>query len=593
MDHETLLRLREVQRRELRNRSHEDPAGVFRWHDIQQFVLDGVARFRNGVRIMLVAGGNRGGKTATGMGVISQMLRRASPINQQLRTTDRFTGRVRTKNDKDPLTIWVVPPTLEKARQDWLTPQNQMGLKYWCGHLFLDHRETPDNIIYSRPPGLSVAEMYADDGKLIKEKCDKLVIKAHGQDLLTFESSEVDLVVFDEEIQDERIWNSVLMRIATTNGVVMMTYTPLHGLSWSWKRYWRHLITNGAAKRVAERCWIFDPKKGASVLVAQMGSRDNPKAREYADEIESDPEMTDAEKAARLYGEYGYVEGALIRSLSGIDLAHPTGKHRQYIVDKLPGQKDKSGQRVPGKIIWWGLVVDPNKSYGGLLSCLDQDDNLYFVAEHLEESWPDRRHAQAFKAMERAYATGHVNRYADPGSAGAQSIINLADSGLYFQAVPKGAGSVSASVKKLRGRTYVDKNHAHPITGAMGAPRVYFYRPGMLSEREDAMGRMSMTCALAEQINQARQTDNENAPPDTPHKDIRSKLDLFDCARYTAWILSEVSVGQDEEEGRRTMQHDTIPTDASRWKNNRGDFDPLNPDWEIPAYDFGGGEVWM
>ena len=588
---EQLEQIRQLQQRELRRRRRRDPTSVFRWHDIQKFVLKSPGMVKKAVRIMLVSGGNRAGKSKCGMGTIADLLRRQSPINDQLRTTDPYSGRVRRKTDSDPLTIWVVPPTLEKARQDWISPQDQMGLRHWCGDLLLKHQETPDNVFYCRPPGVPDHEMYDTSGKLLKSKCDKIIIKAHGQDVLSFESSEVDLVLFDEEIQNEQVWNSCLLRVATTNGVLMMTYTPLHGLSWTWRRYWRHLIENGAAMKIRDRCWIYDPEKGATVICAQMGSADNPKAREYAEEVEHDPEMSQAEKDARLYGQYGYVEGALIKTLSGLDVQHPVGIHKRYVVDQLPGQRI-GGSRVPGKIAKWFLVADPNKSYGALLCALDADDNLYFVSEHLEESWPDRKHAQAFKEMEKVYARGRVDHYADPGSAGAQSMVNLADSGLFFQNVPKGAGSVSHSVKKMRGRTYMDPEHAHPISGKTPAPRLYFYRPGMVSEQKDSMGRMVMTCRLAEQINQARQTDNENAPPDTPHKDIRSKLDLFDCARYAAVIASEHAFDEGEPAGRKVTRSDSLPFDNELRKRNEVDIDPMNPDWHVPVYDFGGGETW-
>lgn len=584
---EQLAQVAAAHRQELERRKSARPSDHFPWHDIQKWVLGSAALAKKATRIFLIAGGNRGGKSKVGMGVLSQMLRRESPLSRQLMTTDPSTGRVRAKGSRDPITVWIVPPTLEKARQDWLSPQDQMGLKFWAGELFLKHTEQPDNIIYCRPPGRAVEEMYDSEGKLRKDICDKILIKSQDQRLETFESSEVDLVIFDEEVQDEKIWNSCLLRIATTNGVLMMTYTPLHGLSWSYRRYWRHLIEQGLARNVQDRCWIFDPPKGATIVCAQMGSRDNPRARAYADEIAHDPEMSKAEKDARLDGKYGYVEGTLIPALAGLDVYNPVGKHMVYVVDELPGAR-RSGVKRAGKIVQWLLVADPNKSYGAVLSALDGDGNLFFVAEHLKEGWPDRRHAESFKEMERRWATGPVARYADPGSAGAQSIVNLADSDLYFETMPKGAGSVSASVKRLRGLTYVDPRHAHPITGQMGAPRVYFYRPGLLNMSVDEHGRKFMGCELASQISQARQTDNTNAPADTPHKDIRSKLDLFDCGRYTAVLVADMLSGEQFNEKRTLPTHpDRLPTDGKALKHlAHTQVDPLDTEFDLPTYDF-------
>jgi len=594
LSEEQLLALKKSYRREQEKRRASDPVRYFPWHDLQRFFLEAPSDIDGDVRVMLCSGGNRGGKSKAGMGLLAKVLRRESGINDQLVTTDRYTGDIRTKNDRDPVTVWVVPPTLEKARQDWISPQDGMGIKHWCGDLFVLYRKTPDLMVYSRPPGVEPAELEDADGGLdisaVEEKCDKILVKSHDQQLLTFESSEVDMVIFDEEVMDEKIWNSCLLRIATTHGVMVMTYTPIHGLSWSYDRYWKPYIEQGVAEEVADRRWVYDGGgKHATVVAVQMGSRDNPKARTYADEIESDPGMSKAEKEARLYGKYGYVEGTLIKPLAGLDVLNPSPRHEVYVVDSLPGMRPRDGgMRTPGMIVQWLLVADPNKSYGGLLCCVDQDKNLYFVSEHLKEAWPDRKHAEAFRKMEKRYANGPVARYADPGSAGAQSIVNMADSGLVFQNVPKGAGSVSRSVKALRGLAHVDKDHAHPVTGARGAPRVYFYRPGMRSTVEDGTGRSYIGCLLAQQITQARQTDNENAPPDTPHKDVRSKLDLFDCARYAAVIVEEeVHVGNEHKPGKKKSGRNSLTRDMGLKKLREQEIDRnTGGDFFVPEYDF-------
>lgn len=576
-----------LHRQELEKRKFQNPHEYFPWHKIQTWVFEAPGLIEKPVRILLVAGGNRGGKSATGKGLWSQVIRRESPINRQLTCLDMNTGEVRRKGDLDPLNVWVVPPTLEKARQDWITPSDGFGLKYWAGNNFLKHEEQPDNVIYTRTPGID-PWIDEESGKLDKGKCDKTIMKSQDQALHTFESSAVDLALVDEELQDVAKWNSVLLRLATTNGMLGMFYTPLNGLTWSYERYWKPLVKLGRAEMLAERCWVHSPSSGATVVCAQMGCADNPLARNYAEEIEADPEMTTAEKGARLHGEYGFVEGTLLPALAGFDVQTPEGEHRHYVVDALPGMRKLDGNRVPGKIERWLLVTDPNKSYGGLLGCQDGDGNLFFVAEHLQESWPNRRHAEAFREMERRYATGPVQRYADPGSAGAQSMVDMNDLGMMFSPMPKGAGSVGASIKRLRGMTYVDPKHAHPITGRLGAPRVYFYRPGMVSEWEEK-GRQMRGCRTAEQIAQVRQTANRNAPPDTPHKDIRSKLDLFDCARYMAHLASEVT-NNDQGERRRNSNPDRLPGDEVLTPSLQPTtVSPLDTQFWLPEYSFGGG----
>ncbi len=594
LSEEQLTQVRELAHREKKKRARQRPADFFPWHAIQKFVLDCFDQVAGDVRMVFIAGGNRGGKSKTAMGVVSQALRRTSGLNKQLLTTDKYTGAIRIKDDRDPLTVWIVPPTLEKARLDWVAPQDGFGLRYWIGDLFLKYRESPDTIFYCRPPGKTREECLDSDGKIDPEKVDKILIKSQDQKLESFESSEVDLVIFDEEVQDFDIWTSCRMRIGTTHGAILMAYTPLHGLSWSYKKFWKPLVKDNVAKSVADRCYIHNPtgpgEEGqANVVCAQMGSADNPRARTYAREIELDPGMGEAEKAARLYGEYGYVEGALLPALAGIDVLSPLPEHEIYVVDYLPGMK-KRGQQgeyqdaIKGKISDWWLVTDPNKSYGATLAARDTNGNLFFVCEHLEESWPDRKHAEAFKDMERAFVTGTLHRYADPGSAGAQSIVNMADVGLDFNTMPKGAGSVSASVKKLRGKTFVDPAHHHPITGELGAPRVYFYRPGLLRGGK-------FESELAQQLSLARQTDNENAAPDTPHKDSRNKLDLFDCARYNAVIIDQHPVdGKPLKHGR--AEHDDpdsrLPTIDLKLPGE-DERDPLSQELEFPEYNFNYG----
>jgi len=564
-----LRQVRELQKLERDKRIHARPAAFFPWHVIQKFILGVADTIVGDVRIIFIAGGNRGGKSKAAMGVLSELLRRVSGFNKQLMTMDSYTRLERVKNDRDPLTIWVAPPTLEKARLDWLAPQDQMGLKYWCGDLYVTTKKSPDLVIYCRPPGVSEEEIWDSKGKLLPDfdlVCDKIIMKSQDQKLETFESSEVDMVIFDEEVGSKKIFDSCLMRIATTHGFILMAYTPLRGLSWSFKTYWKPFVKDGLAKKVADRCWTREHEVAETVVCAQLGSADNPRAAKYAAEIEAGHSMSEAEKAARLHGEYGYVEGALIEALAGLDVKNPLEEHAIYVVDELPK-----------KLRNWFLVSDPNKSYGAVLSARDDDGNLFFVAEHLEEAWADRLHAAAFKDMERTYVTGTVYRYADPGSAGAQSIVNMSDLGIDFNTMPKGAGSVSASVKKLRGLTYVDPAHQHPFTGDLGAPRVYFYRPGLVGEGKNES-------ELANQISEARQTDNESAAPDTPHKDIRSRLDLFDCARYTAVVADHVPVhGGLPEFGLGAPQEDIIkmPT-KEEWMN------PLDSVFDIPEYDFGG-----
>jgi phage terminase large subunit-like protein len=440
------------------------------------------------------------------------------------------------------------------------------------------------------------------DLKITTKNGDTLYGKTQEQALLQFESSEVDIVWFDEIPTDESIFNSCLLRLRVTHGIIILTYTPLMGLDWTFQRFWKLLVKQGRAIKDSDRAWYHAPEKGRGVVVVQTGTRDNPVARDYADEIEADPEMSDAEKAARLYGIYGFAEGALLPRLSGLDLESPSGWQKYYVLDNLPGATIHEGgsrRRLPGGIAEWSLWADPNKSFGTVLWARDYDDNMIAVDYHLEEGWADLQHVEALREIlaELGLNEAHVAKYADYGGAGAHSIVNLAFHGMAFNNVEKGPGSVSRSIKRLRGRTFFDPNHSHPLLGPLteeehgivGAPRIYFYRPRLLKELADALtGRVSMRCELLSQLSQARQTDDVKKPPDTPHKDVKDKLDLFDCSRYPADHFASAPPPDEGQVMRKQESHEWrkhhIPTDEALTESP-SEPGPWDRDFYVPDLD--------
>jgi hypothetical protein len=121
--------------------------------------------------------------------------------------------------------------------------------------------------------------------------------------------------------------------------------------------------------------------------------------------------------------------------------------------------------------------------------------------------------------------------------------------------VAKGQGSVSRTIKRIRGLAWIDPTHIHPITRESGAPRIYFFRPGLVTPRVDH-GILVKNSRVAEQLSQARQ--KEKSPPDTPDKDSVEKLDLFDCVRYIADIAQSFGPDNDNRE--------PVPRDDMRLK---------------------------
>ena len=112
------------------------------------------------------------------------------------------------------------------------------------------------------------------------------------------------------------------------------------------------------------------------------------------------------------------------------------------------------------------LTADPNKRHGALLTAVDHEENWIVIGEHFAEGWPDSQHARAYRQMLAAWKlvpNRDVAIYADPGGAGAQAIINMAENGIFCTPVPKDAGSVKASIERIRRAAWIDPEHPHPL----------------------------------------------------------------------------------------------------------------------------------
>jgi phage terminase large subunit-like protein len=334
--------------------------------------------------------------------------------------------------------------------------------------------------------------------------------KSAEQGPMSFESDDVDLCIFDEEPDDPQVYSSAVTRMATTNGVVALCYTPLNGMSWTWDQLIKP--TCRPEYQIAERVW----RRGNEITVVQMGMADNPEAVAGGGvaRMMSDPSMSPAEKAARLYGEYGYTEGLLIpefATLKADEMENP------YILERLPEDRVYS----------WLLTADPNKRHAGLLTAFDHEGNRYVCAEHYAEGLPDSEHAKNYGVMLKRFKLDKddVEIWADPGGAGAQAIINLSEVGYFARPVPKDAGSVAASIKLVRRHAWIDPAHKHPVTRKLGAPHIYFLRS--LVSRWKESGIELEESRLMWELRQYRQ--KPDAAPDTP---IKKKDDAVDCLRY-------------------------------------------------------------
>ncbi len=455
------------------------PLGSFPWHLQQDFAL------ASATNVVVVLGGNQSGKSTVGNGVVSRLVRREGPVYRRLRNPE---GR--------RLKIWVSPQTLEKFKSNW----EQRLLNEVFDGLEFRYVQSP-HTVFTWEDEHGGGELWG---------------KSQDQGFMSFESDVVDLIVFDEEPADPRLFTSATQRLATTNGIILFTFTPLRGMSWTHGTF---LVPSKKLEyQVADRVW----RRGNDITLIQMGMADNPEsvAGGGVARVQNSVSMTEAEKATRLYGEYGYAEGLIFPTYSRL---HVDIDDCPYIIDELP----------KGRPYSWILTADPNKRHGGLLTAIDHEGNRFYVSEHYAEDIPDRLHAKAYMAiLKRAGLVDKMGQvvptvgiYSDPGGAGSQAIINMSDCGIFAQPVKKDQGSVKASIELMRRAAWIDPMHRHPVTGVLGAPHAFFLRT--LRSTWTLAGVDYTESRLMWELRQYRQ--KEGGAPDVP---VKEKDDVTDCARY-------------------------------------------------------------
>jgi phage terminase large subunit-like protein len=493
------------------------PLGSFPWHTQQQFAL------ASATNVVVVLGGNQSGKSTAGAGVVSRLVRREGPIYRRLRNPENR-----------PLKIWVSPQSFEKYKSNWemrLHDDVFDGMDVTHG-IEMGYKQTP-------VPVFTWDDSCAGGNSLYG--------KSQDQGFLAFESDVVDLIVFDEEPKDPRLYTSAVQRLATTNGIILLTFTPLLGISWTFGRFYQPCARDDY--KVADRVW----RRGNDITVIGMGMADNPEAVAGGGvaRIQNDPGMTEAEKNTRLYGKYGYAEGLIFpgfATLNADDADNP------FIIDGLPPDRQYS----------WMLTCDPNKRHGGLLTAIDHEGNRFYTAEHYKEDQPDRLHASDYHEILKRFrledkagvVSPSLGIYADPGGAGAQAIINMSDYGIFAGAVKKDAGSVKASIELIRRAAWIDPTHRHPVTGVLGASHTYFLRT--LKSTWTVGGVEYHESRLMWELRQYRQKDT--SPPDTPIKELD---DVVDPMRYLELVRPFAPVHVDRTEQVRRASLDRLSRKAS------------------------------
>lgn len=287
----------EADYRELARRG---PLVTFPWHVQQQFALAAATN------VVMILGGNQSGKTTSAMGIVSRLVRREGPIYRRLRNPDRRS-----------LKVWVCPQSFEKYKSNW---EERLGTEVFKG-VPHDYDPTAEIELYSeitndyvKTPQPTFTWDDYDPKTGLGSRNNTLWGKSQDQGFRAFESDVVDLIVFDEEPEDRKVYSSSQQRFATTNGVIVLAFTPLLGISWTHGSL--YVPTKKPHLKVADRVW----KHGNAVTLIQMGMADNPAsvAGGGVARLKDDPGTSQAEKNTRLYGEYGFAEGLIFPEFAGL-----------------------------------------------------------------------------------------------------------------------------------------------------------------------------------------------------------------------------------------------------------------------------------
>ena len=447
---------------------------TFPWHPQQRIGL--LAH----TDVVMVLGGSQSGKSTLLAGMVGRLIRREGPIYARLR------------NKEQPLKLWIAPLTLEKWRSNW---ESRLLTDVFSG-LGATYTQSPHPVIAWR-------DEYGEN---------TLWGKSQDQGFMAFESDTVHFIGLDEEPEDPRIYGSCMQRFATTNGVLVLAFTPLLGMDWTYSRIYEPVAKPEFQR--GDRIWKSTPKGDQSgVTIIQMGMADNPAARDAAEKLKRDPVISEQEKRTRLYGDYGFVEGLVFPQFQD---------WKRYFLPTLP----------QGRSYSWVLTIDPNKRHAGLLTALDHEGNWYAVAEHFATDHPDSWHAQKYHEMLAMFHCPHAQVFADPGGSGAQSIINMGERGVFAAPVPKDAGSVKASIDLISRMAWVDPGHWHPTDRdekgrrRLGAPRIYFCGTLWTSRWEGHEN----DSRLVWELQRYRWQQN------VAFKPVKADDDCTDCLRYLALV---------------------------------------------------------
>jgi|TARA_B100000085_G_scaffold52171_1_gene45505 phage terminase large subunit-like protein len=238
----------------------------------------------------LISGGNRAGKTE--VGACLSVAFASGSKEQYVRDWLQLNNLPLDLVPENPSTVWCASLSY-KDGLEYLRPKLD---KYLPIGTKKTRWTSQDRAVAILPNGGRIVSMSCDSGR-------------EG-----FQGGSVSMVWIDEEPNDEGIFHECLLRTVDQKGKVIITATPLKGLSWMFERF------------------VENPAKGFEVV--KISGLDNPYVSSFKMR-RTVSHLTEASQRSRLFGEFSSQSGLVYPEFSKdthlIDIEEIPNHWRRYI----------------------------------------------------------------------------------------------------------------------------------------------------------------------------------------------------------------------------------------------------------------------
>lgn len=300
------------------------------------------------VKILVVCGGNRSGKTEVGAAV----------------TTAWAEGKDYFKGEKAWSWVKNLPIPDKKARNIWIVGMdfNMLRDVIWREKL-MTGAVHPGFI----PKDSTVVNIRQDDKQIFFANSAVITGKSADSGSEKFQSASIDLVWIDEEC-DASVFNECYQRTIDCKGKIIITVTPLTDISSGIREPWIYDL--------------FEAMKGGrkDIKFVYLSMLDNPVVSDEEKEAARKKWQGHPEERARLYGEFVRRSG----------LVYPMWDRRKHLV--APHRPPKG----------WSHVVSIDPAATGITAAIwaavDADRNIVIYREYYESDMTVFQHANRILA---------------------------------------------------------------------------------------------------------------------------------------------------------------------------------------------------